>query len=232
MPVQLYHQALHDFGVALGDRSAQAGPEPLTAGDAATVLRHQLVALCQPRPSLQPRCLALAVAQVAAQRSVTTELLPGLAALQRAAQLRHLARGDADALALAAALDHASQIVRNSLSLLKELALGTFADAEADQLLWQLALHAQTRCSRGPAGLAADGLALANLASALQMVERVLLRHGLQRSERPAQLGGAVLDAYQNPQTFDALEVGLQAVDDSLLLAQWLRGCAQGVQDG
>lgn len=223
MSAELFYEALADFALALGQPPLDPPPD----GDPADPLRARLAHLAAVADAPAAPRLALAVAQVATVRAVTAQVLPAVAALQRSAQLRHLERGDDGAAALAAALDHAGQIVRNGLSLLKELPFGRWPAAQADALLWRLALHGQIRCTRGAEALAADGHALANLASSLQMLDRTVLRHGQSPASRPAAVGAAVLAAYQAPQPLDAVAVGLAALGDCRGLAAWLHACAQ-----
>ncbi len=182
--------------------------------------------------------LAVAAAQVAAIRHIAAELMPALTALQRQAQQRALVAAAADAqraAVLAAALDASAQIVRNSLSLLKELPLGPADDAAVDQLLWGLALHAQIRCVRAHSALPADGHALAALAGALQLLQATLQRHGYaaaaQRAGLQTALGGGALAAYAEPASIDGMALGLAVLRDGLLAVRWLREATAGGED-
>lgn len=216
MTAELFEEALGDFERALG---RPAGPELGGLGDRLA----QLAAAAAP---LELERLAFCAAQVAAVRAVTAQVLPALAALQRTAQLRHLEHGDGKAAELEAALDLNGQMIRNCLSLLKELPLGAWPAAQADALLWNLALHGQMRCTRGRDHLAADGHALANLASSLQILDKSLLRHGLPRPKAPREPAESLMAAYQQPEPLDGVQAGLDLLGACLQSAHWLRHCA------
>lgn len=222
MTAELFEEALGDFERALG---RPAGPELGGLGDRLA----QLAAAAAP---LELQRLTLCAAQVAAVRAVTAQVLPALAALQRTAQLRHLEHGDAKAAELEAALDLNGQMIRNCLSLLKELPLGAWPAAQADALLWNLALHGQMRCTRGRDHLPADGHALANLASSLQMLDKSLLRHGLPRPQAPREPAESLMAAYQQPEPLDGVQAGLDLIGACLQIAQWLRHCAARGEHG
>lgn len=222
MTAELFDEAVDDFDRALGHPAG-----PLIGG-----LRERLVQLAGAAAPLAFQRLALGAAQVAAVRAVTAQVLPALAALQRAEQLRHLERGNAQAAALEAALDLNGQMIRNCLSFLKELPFGTWPAAQADPLLWHLALHGQIRCTRGREHLPADGHALANLASSLQMLDRSLLRHGLARPKAPREPGEALLAAYQHSAPMDGVQAGLDLLGACQQLSHWLQVCAAGGERG
>jgi hypothetical protein len=218
MTAERFDEALGDFDRALGHPAG-----PLVGG-----LRERLAQLAGATAPLELQRLTLCAAQVAAVRAVTAEVLPALAALQRSAQLRHLETGDPQAGALEAALDLNGQMIRNCLSLLKELPLGAWPAAQADALLWNLALHGQMRCTRGREHLPADGHALANLASSLQMLDRSLQRHGNGRPRASREPGELVVAAYQQSEPLDGVQAGLDLLGACGQFAQWLQACATG----
>lgn len=174
--------------------------------------------------------LALSAAHVAAVRFIAAELMPALTALQRQAEQHALvaptARASAAA-ALAASLDATAQIIRNTLSLLKELPLGAADGAAVDRLLWGMALHAQIRCVRAHAALPADGHALAVLAGALQLLAATLCRHGFASAAAltgvAGELGSKPLAAYAGREQADGVALGLLVLRDGYQAVRWLQ---------
>lgn len=206
---------------------------PLWVGAAEFTLeqvRALAAAPLDPAAPIAPARLALAAAQVAAVRHIAAELMPALTAVQRLAERRALAGasdGSSRAAALAAALDASAQIIRNTLSLLKELPLGSSDAAAVAKLLWGLALHAQIRCARAHEALPADGHALAALAGALQLLESTLLRHGLaaaaERAGVTLTLGQGALTSYRQTDPVDGIELGLAVLRDGQQAVRWLQ---------